>query len=104
MKSSIYTPVNLHEFMVSKRGHIDGRQGLSLGAVTGILAGAAVLFGTADRAQADYCYGLAPGQCGDFCDVTDQCYTNPPTHYYTHFCHPANLPCQEMYHIGCYCS
>lgn len=99
------SPANWRDFVTSTRGQASGPQSLSLGLVTGALTGLAVVLGSADRAQADYCYGIPEGQDGNACDVSDQCYTNPPTHYYSTFHHyPDPTGCQFVSHIGCYCS
>ena len=45
----------LVEFATSSSGHVEPRQGLALGWLGSVVAGLAVVFGTADRAQADYC-------------------------------------------------
>lgn len=51
----------LMEFATSSSGHVEPRQGLALGWLGSVVAGLAVVFGTADRAQADSCYGIAEG-------------------------------------------
>ncbi len=45
----------LMEFATSTSGHVEPRQGLALGWLGSVVAGLAVVFGTADRAQADPC-------------------------------------------------
>ena len=45
----------LVEFATSSSGHVEPRQGLALGWLGSVVAGLAVVFGTADRAQADPC-------------------------------------------------
>ena len=64
--------VPLVEFATSSSGHVEPRQGLALGWLGSVVAGLAVVFGTADRAQADSCYGIAEGTLDD---------------------HPTNVPC-----------
>ena len=54
----------LVEFATSSSGHVEPRQGLALGWLGSVVAGLAVVFGTADRAQAGYCYGLSEGSSG----------------------------------------
>ena len=50
-----------------------GRQGLALGWLSSVVAGLAVVFGTADRAQADSCHGIPTGWSGWVC-------SDPPRH------------------------
>ena len=45
----------LVEFATSTSGHVEPRQGLALGWLGSVVAGLAVMFGTAERAQADPC-------------------------------------------------
>ena len=54
----------LVEFATSSSGHVEPRQGLMLGWLGSAVAGLAVVFGAADRAQADYCYGIPMGERG----------------------------------------
>ena len=54
----------LVEFATSSSGHVEPRQGLALGWLGSVVAGLAVMFGTAERAQADYCYGIPMGSSG----------------------------------------
>lgn len=63
----------LVEFATSSSGHVEPRQGLALGWLGSVVAGLAVVFGTADRAQAGDCHGIAEGSSGwvtsdDICD------------------------------------
>ena len=51
----------LVEFATSSSGHVEPRQGLALGWLGSVVAGLAVVFGTADRTQADDCYGISEG-------------------------------------------
>ena len=71
LEASLLAP--LVEFVTSSSGHVEPRQGLALGWLGSVVAGLAVVFGTADRAQADSCYGISegPGQvdnCGWVCN------------------------------------
>lgn len=54
----------LVEFATSSSGHVEPRQGLVLGWLGSVVVGLAVVFGAADRAQADYCYGISMGESG----------------------------------------
>ncbi|MXX40417.1 MAG: hypothetical protein F4Z85_20555 [Gemmatimonadetes bacterium] len=45
----------LVEFATSTSGHVEPRQGLALGWLGSVVAGLAVMFGTAERAQAGPC-------------------------------------------------
>ncbi len=54
----------LVEFATSSSGHVEPRQGLALGWLSSVVAGLAVVFGMADRAQAvdpDDCHGISEG-------------------------------------------
>ena len=57
----------LVEFATSSSGHVEPRQGLALGWLGSVVAGLAVVFGTADRAQADSCHGIPEGNFGWVC-------------------------------------
>ena len=50
LESSLLVP--LLEFALSPSGHVEPRRGLALGWLGSVVAGLAVVFGTADRAQA----------------------------------------------------
>lgn len=95
MQSSVCTS-GLRDFIVSKRGHMEARQGLSAGLVTGALAGLAVTFGTAERAQADYCYGIPEGQCAWTCEAqpSSTCQWEPTMkHRKFYYCHSPSVGC-----------
>ena len=53
LEASLLAP--LVEFATSSSGHVEPRQGLALGWLGSVVAGLAVMFGTAERAQADPC-------------------------------------------------
>ena len=53
LESSLLAP--LLEFALSPSGHVEPRRGLALGWLGSVVAGLAVVFGTADRAQAGPC-------------------------------------------------
>ena len=53
LESSLLAP--LLEFALSPSGHVEPRRGLALGWLGSVVAGLAVVFGTADRAQANPC-------------------------------------------------
>ena len=57
----------LVEFATSPSGHVEPRRGLALGWLASVVAGLAVVFGTADRAQADSCHGIPEGSSGWAC-------------------------------------
>jgi len=52
---------SLVEFATSSSGHVEPRQGLALGWLGSVVAGLAVVFGTADQAQADSCHEIPEG-------------------------------------------
>ena len=54
----------LVEFAMSSSGHVEPRRGLAFGWLGSVVAGLAVVFGTADRAQADSCFGASEGEYG----------------------------------------
>ena len=66
----------LVEFATSTSGHVEPRQGLALGWWGSVVAGLAVVFGTADRAQADSCYGISEGSDGQICRTDIPCAWN----------------------------
>ena len=57
LQSALLMPLlaPLVEFATSSSGHVEPRQGLALGWLGSVVAGLAVMFGTAERAQADPC-------------------------------------------------
>ena len=61
----------------SLSGHVEPRQGLALGWLGSVVAGLAVVFGTADRTPADPCFGIAEGSSGS---------------------HTTPYPCEWQYH------
>ena len=63
----------LVEFATSTSGHVEPREGLALGWLGSVVAGLAVVFGTADQTQADYCYGIAKGSSGTVCETNQPC-------------------------------
>ena len=65
----------LVEFATSSSGHVEPRQGLALGWLGSVVAGLAVVFGTADRAQANPCSEIAEGRHGWVCSC-DPCGLN----------------------------
>ena len=66
LQSALLLPLlaPLVEFATSTSGHVEPRQGLALGWLGSVVTGLAVVFGTADRAQADSCYGISEGSTG----------------------------------------
>ena len=56
----------LVEFATSTSGHVEPREGLALGWLGSVVAGLAVVFGTADQTQADSCYGISEGSKGSY--------------------------------------
>ena len=57
----------LVEFATSTSGHVEPREGLALGWLGSVVAGLAVVFGTADQTQADSCHGISEGSSGTVC-------------------------------------
>ena len=56
----------LVEFATSTSGHVEPREGLALGWLGSVVAGLAVMFGTAEQTQADSCYGISEGSKGSY--------------------------------------
>ena len=73
LEASLLAP--LVEFATSSSGHVEPRQGLALGWLGSVVAGLAVMFGAADRAQAGYCYNISKGDSGWVCSQ-DICLTD----------------------------
>ena len=48
----------------SSSGHVEPRQGMALGWLGSVVAGLVVVFGAADRTQADPCFGIPEGSYG----------------------------------------
>ena len=73
LEASLLAP--LVEFATSSSGHVEPRQGLAFGWLGSVVAGLAVVFGTADRAQAGDCHGIPAGgkewiESDEICDWT----------------------------------
>ena len=68
LESSLLAP--LLEFALSPSGHVEPRRGLALGWLGSVVAGLAVVFGTADQAQA--------GPCTSWTNTGQSCYDCPP--------------------------
>lgn len=89
----------LVEFATSSSGHVEPRQGLALGWLGSVVAGLAVVFGTADRAQADFCYGIAEGSDGHNKTSSPCKWENdkPSEYWYDHYYHhPGTLGCTYL--------
>ena len=88
LEASLLAP--LLEFALSSSGHVEPRRGLALGWLGSVVAGLAVVFGTADRAQANsYCSGLSDGAC-EWRRTSDSCGPcSPPIKgkWYKRVCH-----------------
>lgn len=104
LEASLLAP--LVEFATSSSGHVEPRQGLALGWLGSVVAGLAVIFGTADRAQADYCYGIPNGGSGWVCsrDACDWDHNGDPIaakeYQYTH---SLGSGCQKLSFSSCSC-
>ena len=99
--------VPLVEFATSSSGHVEPRQGLALGWLGSVVAGLAVMFGTADRAQADSCYGIPNGSSGwscsnSMCDFDHEGNALAAWDYY--YNHSANNGCQYGGAKSCSCN
>ena len=88
----------LVEFATSSSGHVEPRQGLALGWLGSVVAGLAVVFGTADRGQADSCYGIPLGSIDWICssDVCEWDHAGRPTKAWSYlYAHSVN-GCTEV--------
>ena len=99
LEASLLAP--LLEFALSPSGHVEPRRGLALGWLGSVVAGLAVVFGTADRAQADDC-AVPEGSCQT---VYGSCECPPPTNTgisVTKTCHYSGPSgCKETYDCWC---
>ena len=103
----------LVEFATSTSGHVEPREGLALGWLGSVVAGLAVVFGTADQTQADSCHGIAeaPGNrdrdsCGWTCSSDTCAYDhngNPIGWYQKRYCHSEYKGCQPTGEQSCQC-
>ena len=100
LEASLLAP--LVEFATSSSGHVEPRRGLAFGWLGSVVAGLAVMFGTADRAQADYCYGISPGSTGSH-QTNYPCRWNnhKPTAYWVdyYYHHPGTPGCIYLYSV-----
>ena len=111
LEASLLAP--LVEFVTSSSGHVEPRQGLALGWLGSVVAGLGVMFGTADRAQADSCYGIPEGagshkNCSEICLKPDYpCRFNhkgnPIGWYRAKYCHSENYGCTQSGSWSCSC-
>ena len=98
----------LVEFATSTSGHVEPRQGLALGWLGSVVAGLAVMFGTAERAQADSCHGIPTGSSGwvcpippNFCDWDSE--EKPIAAWGYYYSHSASSGCQGPSSKSCTC-
>ena len=103
LEASLLAP--LLEFALSPSGHVEPRRGLALGWLGSVVAGLAVVFGTADRAQAHSgCYGLSHGACTraerTYSPCTRDCPPPIVGEWYKRFCHQGNS-CMPVYECWC---
>ena len=103
LEASLLAP--LLEFALSPSGHVEPRRGLALGWLGSVVAGLAVVFGTADRAQANPCHGLSDGDCTSWKRTYSPCSPGEcPSPYtgevYMKFCRDENS-CKEVYDCWC---
>ena len=101
LESSLLAP--LLEFALSPSGHVEPRRGLALGWLGSVVAGLAVVFGTADRAQAS-CSGIPQGEC--YTEHIGSCWCPPPLNanvgeYVRVTCHKQNGSCETE--TQCWC-
>ena len=104
LHSTLLAP--LVEFITSSSGHVEPRQGVALGWLGSVVAGLAVVFGTADRTQADDCHGIPVGSCGWVC-TSYACKWdhegNPRGWNKKYVCHQLQGGCQQIGGLSCTC-
>lgn len=89
-------------FIRSSSGQVETGQGLALGMVVAPLAGLAVMFGAADRVDADACFGISEGSSGWVCDdpaVTCGTQNNTVYHWEKEWFHSPTC-CPHCYWTG----
>ena len=95
MQSSTFVfEAPLMDSATSSSGHVEPRQGLALRWLGSVVAGLAVVFGTADWTQADPCFGIAEGSSGSHttpypCDWKDH---KPAEYWQDHYSHHPETP------------
>ena len=103
LEASLLAP--LLEFALSPSGHVEPRRGLALGWLGSVVAGLAVVFGTADRAQADSCLGIPEEDCQRK-GTRLPCYECPPPtvgEWFALICHEHPPGCREKGSRVCWC-
>ena len=92
LESSLLAP--LVEFATSSSGHVEPRRGLAMGWLGSVVAGLAVVFGAADRVQADDCHGIAEGNGGHIKTGLPCKWKNhkPTEYWYRHYYHDPGTP------------
>ena len=102
LEASLLAP--LLEFALSPSGHVEPRRGLALGWLGSVVAGLAVVFGTADRAQANPCHGLSDGGCTGWKRTYSPCTGDCPHpimgEWYMKFCRDGDS-CEPVYDCWC---
>ena len=78
----------------SLSGHVEPRQGLALGWLGSVVAGLAMVFGTASQTQADPCFGIAGESHGSHkttrpCEWKDH---EPAEYWWEHYFHYSRTP------------
>ena len=101
LEASLLAP--LIEFALSPSGHVEPRRGLALGWLGSVVAGLAVVFGTADRAQAS-CSGISEGEC--YTEYIEPCWCPPPLdpnagEYVRVTCRELDGSCETKYQCLC---
>ena len=100
LQSALVAP--LVEFATSTSGHVEPREGLALGWLGSVVAGLAVVFGTAERTQADSCYGISEGSTGSY--ETSRPYAwedhKPSAYWKEYYYHDPHRPgCSFLYSV-----
>ena len=96
LEASLLAP--LVDFATSSSGHVEPRQGLAFGWLGSVVAGLAVVFGTADRAQANDCHKIAVGSSDwrEFGQICGWVGNDPMIYYHLFYHNPAPHGCVLM--------
>ena len=104
LQSALMAP--LVEFATSTSGHVEPREGLALGWLGSVVAGLAVVFSTAERTQADSCYGIAEDSHGSVCLPYACAFDHegrPRGWYQANYYHSSVTGCQQDRGWSCNC-
>ena len=111
LQSALVLPLvaPLVEFATSTSGHVEPREGLALGWLGSVVAGLAVVFGTAEQTQADPCPGVSEGpgnreNCASICTSNPCGYDHngkPTGRWKKRYCHSEYRGCRSAGSQSC---